>query len=72
VPGEVLTLHGAVVAQTGVDFRPRAWLDENTILGEDIPSLDSRQLAYVQLSDPGRVHDIGAQPGFAVVGALEP
>lgn len=68
--GDVLTLHGDLLAHPAVDFRPRAWLDESTILGEDTPAQGARQLAYVELSDPATIHDLGALPGFAVVGAL--
>jgi hypothetical protein len=68
--GDVLTLQGDLVAHPSANFLPRAWLDENTILGDDMPAQGTRQVAYVQLSDPGVIHDLGAPSSFAIVGAL--
>jgi hypothetical protein len=68
--GQVITLRGETIAHLSADFRPRAWLDENTLLGDDDPFQGTRQLAYVRLSDPGSIHDLGPLPAFAVVGAV--
>lgn len=68
--GEVITLQGKVVAGLPANFLPRAWLDENTVVGEDAPFQGTRRLAYVALSDPSVMHDLGEPPAFAVIGAL--
>src|SRR5262249_3256028 len=43
--GQVITLGGDVVAGLATDFLPRAWLDENTLLGDDAPFQGTRRIA---------------------------
>jgi hypothetical protein len=68
--GEVIDVTGQLVARLNLDFRPRAWLDEGTLLGDDTASPGGRRLAYVRLSEAMRIHDLPVTGAFSVVGAI--
>lgn len=67
---EVITTSGELIAHLNTDFRPRAWLNEETLLGESVPFQGTRQIAYVVISSPDVIHGLGPLAGFSVIGAL--
>jgi hypothetical protein len=69
---EVIDLTGTRIAVLNSTFRPRAWLDETTVLGDEIEIDGGRQLSYVNLSEPDRVRIIAPVLSFSIVGALAP
>jgi hypothetical protein len=68
--GAVISVQGNIIAGLPANFLPRAWVDDNTVVGDDGQSDSARRLAYVSLSDPGVIHDVSQPPAFAVIGGI--